>query len=255
MNITHYPNKTDQQGSASALYDTLFPKKTASDKQEPARISLLDKADISEDALLALNKAQFSEKTQSLLKSSGEKIFRTLLDQSSNAATPSNLAARLDNEAGLTSQQKSEIANQISQREFDAFGKYAQQSPPDLKNYYENYINYLDSLSPEERNSERYKGQRELAIPLYEAEAQKQGEEPKDFNKSGSTSTLLDALREHDFNIEEKAQFKARIHNDPNIDSDNLLSLFERAQSVVDNAKNGNAHAFNRLEQIAFNSN
>lgn len=227
-------------------------------QQQASQAQQPDETSISKEALEKLDQSKISEKATELLKNQGEKLFRSLFS-SPTQTFREDLASRLDNETDLTTEQRSELANKISQREHEAFGKYAKQSPPDLEKYYENYVEYLDSLSPEERNSDRYKGQRALAIPLYETEAKNNGNTPKDFDKDDPILTLFEALERNDFNVENKEALRGRFLNSLSISNSNtdeatnnnvlntISREFDQAIDLITKAKEGNKEAYQKL--------
>lgn len=86
--------------------------------------------------------------------------------------------------------------------------KYARQNPPDMKMFYENYIEYLDTLSPQELLSSRYVGQREMAVRDYERLIREEGGTPDDMTSSQNPIfSLFELLKEVDFNIKDEDSF------------------------------------------------
>ncbi len=220
---------------------------------------------ISSEALERLEKTETSEKVNTFLAEKGERIYELAIK--SLKTYPENLQLQLETDTTLSPEDKSELANKRNERELEAFGKYAKQSPPDIKQYYENYIEYLDSLSPEEQQSERYNGQRAIAVSGYERAAREQGEEPRDFSfTQDPILALFDLIVERDFVVEDGDTFLDHYENliSPLLehetkgeafkaDAELALARFDAVHSVIDAARNGDSIAFEELQKLGNN--
>lgn len=215
---------------------------------------------ISNEGIEKLNQAQTEERDQ-FLQQSRSLIFSTVL--SGGREYPENLASRLDRDSSLSTEDRSQIANALNQREFDAFGKYAKRSPPDIESYYENYIRYLDSLSPEEQSSERYSGQREQALLVYRRINSDTGNNDIDLTEpEDPILSLLEILS--DLSSEDNADsrienFLEETREGLNLDDfqtpviRNAISQIELVQTVIEQARNGDTDSYNQLQKLVNN--
>lgn len=241
------------QSSPKTLISTHRAGKTAgaSSSAELSGPTLSDNVNISPKAKQALMDDQLSTKIDDFLASNGESLYATLLGRPD---TPENLATKLD-DPSIPPEERSKLQEQLNQREMNAFFKYAKESPPNMKMYFEKYAEYLDSLSFEERQSSRYKAQRAEIIPLYEGVARDQGFTPKDLTlPEDPTLRLFELIRRENFKIDNIDKFEDRFRS--TLDStnqgaiDNLLSRVRTTQEAIEQSKSGSEAALNRLEDV-----
>lgn len=218
---------------------------------------------ISQEALEALSTNNASSVIDLFLSENGERLYNAAIK--GLKTYPEDLALALDDKS-LSQAEQTENQNALTEREFNAFAKYAKQSPPDFKLYYEKYVEYLDSLSPAEQNSSRYSGQRDEAVRMYERIAKEAGEEPKDLSSiQDPILALFEAIREQDFNIQNKELLRERYEKfiAPLLDNeetpelekelDQVLLRFDAVQSVIDAAKDGDKTAMGALQNLVNN--
>ncbi|MFT2110115.1 hypothetical protein [Marinomonas sp. 2405UD68-3] len=217
---------------------------------------------ISDAAILKYERSQHIEEAKSFISENNRTIYeKTLVDFN---RYPENLASKLDRDSGLSSEERSEAQNQLNQRELEAFGKYAKQSPPDLEAYFEHYIEYLDSLSPEEQASERYQGQRQSTVMAYERAAQENGSKPRDFSfTQDPILSLLESLEEMEFAVGDVDSFHQTyldrlsplFNNSSNrqtLEQEAILAFnhFERTNQTITAALAGNREAFSAIKSL-----
>ena len=132
-----------------------------------------------------------------------------------------------------------------------------------MRLYFEKYVQYLDSLSPEELNTTRYRGQRVQAVAMYERLSNEQGKTPDDL--SGSQNPLLlmlQALEKANFNIRDSEAFilhyKTTVSPLLSQNSDfqlkeNIqlaLEILTTVQQTINAALQGDNQALNELKKI-----
>lgn len=188
--------KTLTSALPSAAVKTEESAKTGS----PATI-----VNLSSEALSALEKDNTSRAVDSFLTNHGKDLYENTFK--SLKQYPEDLATRLSDKS-LSEKEISGINQKMVDREMDSFMKYARQDPPDIKKYYENYIEYLDTLSPEELKSSRYAGQREIVVEDYERIIREEGGTPDNMNSpQNPVLSLFELLKEIDFNIKDSDSF------------------------------------------------
>src|SRR5690606_4722244 len=218
-----------------------------------------DYVHLSQEARDALKAEQGMTATADFVRSKGQQRFEQVLKNT--LEFPENLASKLEDDS-LSSEERGAIQNAITEREFAAFTKYAKQSPPDLKMYYLKYVEYLDSLSPEERQSDRYAGQRASAVTAYENAARSQGEQPEDLTLwQHPNSLLLELIFEKELEVEELADIREKFTQqmDTLVEAnsslrgqyDQMLGYFDAITSVIDASKEPNEEALNQLNKLA----
>ena len=214
---------------------------------------------LSQEARDALKTEQAINATADFVRSKGQQLFEQVLKNTFEF--PENLASKLEDDS-LSPEERGAIQNAITEREFTAFTKYAKQSPPDLKMYYLKYVEYLDSLSPEERQSDRYAGQRASAVTAYENAARSQGEQPEDLTlRQHPNSLLLELIFEKELEVEELADIREKFtqqmdtlvegNNSLRGQYDQMLSYYDAITSVIDASKEPNEEALNQLNKLA----
>lgn len=262
MDIQPFNRSLAQRGSNSNSSENIrniSDDSTSKDRAASIR-SDDDSIFISNEGIEKLNQAQTEERDQ-FLQQSRSLIFSTVL--SGGREYPENLASRLDRDSSLSTEDRSQIANALNQREFDAFGKYAKQSPPDLESYYENYIRYLDSLSPEEQSSERYSGQREQALLVYRRINSDTGNSDIDLTEpEDPILSLLEILSDlsNEDNADSRIEnFLEETREGLNLDDlqtpviQNAISQIELVQTVIEQARNGDTDSYNQLQKLVSN--
>ncbi len=250
----------------SDLENTRSENTTASgpNRSSDSNSSNNDTVIISEEAIAQFNQTKIND-INLFLENNAQNIFKSVLEDSREF--PENLASRLDRDSRISSEERSEITNQLSEREFEAFGKYAKQSPPDLASYYGSYINYLDSLSPEERSSERYSGQRALAVSAYERIVSTNDEDAPDLSEPDDfILTLLEIIENSaddlELRNEQLSEFRNNIDN-TSVESSQVntraeaaleaVSLVELVQSIIEQAQGGDDNSYIQLQKLADN--
>jgi len=243
---TSHPEVNDSSGDTGKLGQSL------------PIVGQTDTISLSEEALAALVR---SDAIDSFLVEEGKNLYGAAIK---NLKTyPEDLAAKLDDKS-LSGEIRTAAANALNERELNAFTKYAKQSPPDMKMYYEKYIEYLDSLSPEEQQSDSYRGQRALVVPLYEHFAREQGEEPADLSLIQDPILILfEMIEANGFNVENAKELRNRYQEQvtPMFDrdsgprfrkeADQALERFDAVQLTLDAARKGNETAFTQLQKLA----
>ena len=221
-----------------------------------------DYVHLSQEARDALKAEQAMTATADFVRSKGQQLFEQVLKNTFEF--PENLASKLEDDS-LSPEERGAIQNAITEREFVAFTKYAKQSPPDLKMYYLKYVEYLDSLSPEERQSDRYAGQRASAVTAYENAARSQGEQPEDLTlRQHPNSLLLELIFEKELEVEELADIREKFTQqmDTLVEGnsslrgqyDQMLGYYDAITSVIDASKEPNEpneEALNQLNKLA----
>ena len=235
--------------------------KTAESDETSATINSA-KADyvyLSQEARDALKAEQAMTATADFVRSKGQQLFEQVFKNT--AEFPDNLASKLEDDS-LSPEERGAIQNAITEREFAAFTKYAKQSPPDLKMYYLKYVEYLDSLSPEERQSNRYAGQRESAVTAYENAARSQREKPEDLSlRRHPNSLLLELIFEKELEVEGLADIREKFtqqmdrlveeNSSLNEQYDLMLTYYDAITSVINASKEPNEEALNQLNKLA----
>lgn len=219
-------------------------------------------ASISSEAL-ALSQA--SEKVDNFIAENGKVVFELTIKGLKES--PESLSAKLDDDSIPTAERR-EISQEVSAREFDAFAKYSKQSPPDFEMFFKKFVEYFDSLSVEDQQSERYKGLRSEAVSAYQRHARENGSEVEDLSFiQDPILSLFDALQRIDFNVDDTEKFRQsfetmisplfdRVDSGDKFkeDSDRALERFDSVQEVIDLAKSGDLTAFEALENLANDS-
>ncbi len=257
--VLHSAYSTDI-GARKALSTTVVTeglKKTEpSSAESPTTI-----VNLSNEALSALEKDNYSRKIDQFLTDHGQDLYEIsikILKQ-----YPEDIASKFSDKS-LSEDELTKMQNALTEREMNAFMKYARQSPPDMKMYFEKYIEYIDTLSPEEQQSDRYRGQREMAVVEYERFAIAQGDEPDDMSSSQDPIlSLFDLLKEIDFNIKDIDSFRksyeekmSPILNREGNDKlkpvvDDALERLNHLNEVINSGRNGDTAALEKLRALA----
>lgn len=248
--------------SADGSRNVTSPVSKGLKKQETTKVeSPTAIVNLSKEAFNALEKDKASRAIDQFLSDHGRELFEVSIK--SLKQYPENLASRF-NDKSLSEKELTTIQNALTEREIITFAKFARETPPDMKMYYEKYVEYLDTLSPEELQSERYAGQRELAVMQYEYFARAQGDEPDDMSFSQNPIlSLFDLLAETDFNIENKDNFiktyeekmTNMLYREGNEKLKPLVgSALERLHQISDviaTGRDGDAIALEKLKSLA----
>lgn len=234
-------------GSYEKKHEASIPKPTAD-------------VHISEEgnAKLALDAAE--KATEQLLLNKGQALYEQAIK--SIKEFPEDLKVIIQ-DRNSTEEQRTIAANALHDREMSAFSKYAKQSPPDLKMYYEKYIEYLDSLSPEEKKAYDYIAQRASSVSAYERHAKAQGNEPEDMSHMQDPILLLfEMLKEENFKIENPNVFRKKFTDvltpildrseDPSVKeiADIALKKFDELQDMIQSSRTGDKQAMVWLEEM-----
>ncbi len=260
--------------STTALYNaystdigggrTLSSVSTLAEGKKPESISNESPTTIvnfSREALNALEKDKSSRAVDQILRDHGKEVYENTIKNLQEY--PENLASRLSDKS-LSEKELTDIQNALTEREMNAFMKYARQDPPDMKMFFEKYVEYLDTLSPEELLSQRYVGQRPVAVRHYEHFAREQGEVPNDLSSAQHPITyLFELLKEVDFKIEDQnnfmKQYEEKVSSMVNREgNENLKSVSDEATgkltnlfSIIQAAREGDKASFESLQSLA----
>lgn len=248
-----YSSDINTRKTVSAVVDEKTPE-TSSNESPTAIVNL------SNEALSALEKYKASGTVDQFLKEHGREVYESTM--SSLKGYPENLASKLSDKS-LSEKELTDIQTALTEREMNAFMKYARQDPPDMKMFFEKYVEYLDTLSPEELLSQRYMGQRAVAEKQYEHFAREQGETPDDLSSAQHPITyLFELLKEADFRIEDKdgflKKYEEKISSILNRkDNEHLKPLSDEAVKKLNNlfglisaAREGDKTSFEELQSM-----
>lgn len=242
---------------SSSLLSSSAPFKSPSIGQ-PVSVDLREKTVIvSLSAAGAAALSPSAKAVDALLTDQGEAIFDNALGGLRQFR--SNLATVLDD--SKASQAEKNAANEAMQaREQLAFGRFAATSTLD---YARAYIEYYDSLSPEEQNSDRYRGTRENMVAVANQASGATGEDVGDLSKSQDPIAMLfEKLKQNAFKLTE-ANLDSFI-DDYRVQVGNLVNADEQAETVsvvidrlrlvqgtVEAARGGDSGALRELNALA----
>lgn len=195
-----------------------------------------------------------------LLARSGGAIFGNALR--SLRPYPENLSAIIENPRS-TREQQIAANDALNAREFLAFGVYTTTSTLDFARA---YIQYYDSLSPEEQNSNRYKGTREEMVGVAKRAAAEEGKPTGDLDKpQDPILILLDDLEELAFRLtDENFGSSIRAYREQLADlfnagryadlADRAVDRLRDIQALIGAARTGDEAAFGHLTTLASDS-
>lgn len=202
-----------------------------------------------------------SKAVDSLLVSSGSAIYTAAI--SSLKTYPPDIALKLDN-PNLSDADRRVLDDKLNAREHAAYFHLAGDTG---LNMMKAYIEYYDSLSPEEQNSARYRGTRENAVTAVNNIEVGNGKPKGDYSMSRDPIlSLFDAIKKSGFNVDDKAvhsmlqNHKAFVSTlnisktDPNGTAAKVSQAsarFNAVQKVVDTARSGDSVAFTHLQELA----
>lgn len=224
---------------------------TKSSERNPAvKVTLTSNATLSPSA----------KAVDDLLNFSGTAIFENAF-KSLKSYLP-NLATVLDDpKATLEAQNAANEAMQA--REQAAFGDAVTTGALE---YARAYIEYYDSLSPEEQNSDRYRGTRENMVGVANRAAADAGKDVGDLSKSQDPiSMLFEKIRQNAFKLNEenteafiedyRQQVGGLISADDQADTiEAAIGRFREVQGTIENARLGDDAAFAQLTALSLGS-
>ena len=217
-----------------------------------------DTVSLSAAAQAVLNGA--SARVDALLGERGDAIFRNAL--SGARAYKDNFAATLE-QPGLDPDVARDTRMKMLEREREAFT--APEHTGDVLTRARAYIEFYDSLSEDEQNSERYRGTRETMQAIVEQESANAGVEAPDLSLSQSPfDALLNALSDGEGGVAQRDsqevidQFRARMEAQIGSEarqreSQDLESRYATLQALIEQARRGDEKAYARLEALSEN--
>ena len=217
-----------------------------------------DTVSLSAAAQAVLNGA--SARVDALLGERGDAIFRNAL--SGARAYKDNFAATLE-QPGLDPDVARDTRMKMLEREREAFT--APEHTGDVLTRARAYIEFYDSLSEDEQNSERYRGTRETMQAIVEQESANAGVEAPDLSLSQSPfDALLNALSDGEGGVAQRDsqevidQFRARMEAQIGSEarqreSQDLESRYATLQALIEQARRGDDKAYARLEALSEN--
>ena len=227
------------------------------DQQGRTRSTPDDSVNLSAAARAVLNGA--SARVDSLLEDFGESIFRNGLE--GGRAHRENLALTLEN-PNTDNDARREARIKLLERERDAFT--APEHTGDLLTRARAYIEFYDSLSPEEQASERYAGTRETMAAIVASESAEQGRTAPDMTAAQTPfDILLKALDEADYETprageEDGLLERFRTESESLVGSaasrqeqKALETRYRSLQDLIERSRKGDEEAFRRLEELA----
>ena len=220
-----------------------------------------DVIDISNEGLAAAAKQKKAEAVDRFLKLKGQDLYENALEGLKTYPEEFSLIA---DDRSLPLDVRTAASKAMVERELEAFAKYGRQSPPDVKKYYEEYIKYLDTLSPTERESSpRYAGQRAIVEVLYRDWSEKEGTEPEDYSRVRDPILILfEEIQAGGFKVDDAESFRARYERiiapmlegenggELRAEADRALERFDALQDVLDAARDGDGAAFEWLKKL-----
>ena len=218
-----------------------------------------DTISLSAAAQAVLNGA--SARVDALMSERGDAIFRNAL--SGARAYKDNYASTLE-QPDLDPDTARDTRMKMLAREREAFT--APEHTGDVLTRARAYIEFFDSLSEEEQNSERYRGTRETMQAIVEQESAKAGVEPPDLSLSQSPfDALLNALSDGEGGIAERDsqtvvdEFRMRMESQIGSEarqreSQDLEGRYVTLQALIEQARRGDEKAYARLEALSQNS-
>jgi len=214
-----------------------------------------------------------------LLNAKGAEIFGAAI---SSLRTPlPDLSTRHEQLLAKTTRTPAEekeataLGNALTEREGKAFGHFAKEAsaaatPQErarlMTQYIKAYTEYYDSLSPEEQNSDRYRGTREGLVAQYASWAAEAKEPAEDLSESRDPILMLfDKIRDAGFKVDDdKArsileEYKKGVASllstqaDPETAAATVNAASDRfasVQAVINKAREGDSTAFGQLAAL-----
>lgn len=227
--------------------------------QNPSAQGASDTVSLSAAAQAVLNGS--SARVDALIADRGDAIFRNAL--ASARAYQDNYASQLE-KPGLDPDTARETRMKMLAREREAFT--APEHTGDVLTRARAYIEFYDSLSEEEQNSERYRGTRETMAAIVEQESVNAGVEAPDLSLSQSPfDTLLNALSDGEGGIAQRDRqevmeaFRARLETQVGSEARQregreLEARYGALQDLIELARRGDETAYARLEALSENA-
>lgn len=224
--------------------------------QNPSAQGASDTVSLSAAARAVLNGS--SARVDALIADRGDAIFRNAL--AGARAYQDNYASQLE-KPGLDPDTARETRMKMLAREREAFT--APEHTGDVLTRARAYIEFYDSLSEEEQNSERYRGTRETMAAIVEQESVNAGVEAPDLSLSQSPfDTLLNALSDGEGGIAQRDRqevmeaFRARLEAQVGSEARQregreLEARYGALQDLIELARRGDETAFARLEALS----
>lgn len=251
---TQAPYLGTQGANATPQDSTRARQDQASDQ---SRHAARDSVNLSAAAQAVLNGGL--DRVNSLLAEQGEAIYRHALIDARQYKE--NLARALESST-LDPDTARETQLKMIERERAAFT--APEHTGDVLTRARAYIEFYDSLSPEEQDSERYRGTRETMAAIVEQESAARGLEAPDLTRSQSPfDILLDALSETGFTADDReseanALERFRTQSDQNVGSEayqaerrDLQTRLTALNDLIERSRKGDEAAFRQLESLA----
>lgn len=227
--------------------------------QNPSAQGASDTVSLSAAARAVLNGS--SARVDALIADRGDAIFRNAL--AGARAYQDNYASQLE-KPGLDPDTARETRMKMLAREREAFT--APEHTGDVLTRARAYIEFYDSLSEEEQNSERYRGTRETMAAIVEQESVNAGVEAPDLSLSQSPfDTLLNALSDGEGGIAQRDRqevmeaFRARLETQVGSEARQregreLEARYGALQDLIELARRGDETAYARLEALSENA-
>lgn len=227
--------------------------------QKPSAQGASDTVSLSAAARAVLNGS--SARVDALIADRGDAIFRNAL--AGARAYQDNYASQLE-KPGLDPDTARETRMKMLAREREAFT--APEHTGDVLTRARAYIEFYDSLSEEEQNSERYRGTRETMAAIVEQESVNAGVEAPDLSLSQSPfDTLLNALSDGEGGIAQRDRqevmeaFRARLETQVGSEARQregreLEARYGALQDLIELARRGDETAYARLEALSENA-
>ncbi|WP_440959104.1 hypothetical protein ACFELO_03065 [Oceanicaulis sp. LC35] len=245
-------------GANAATQGETAKARSGASNQNPASKSASDTVSLSAAARAVLNGS--SARVDALMAERGDAIFRNAL--AGARAYQDNYASVLE-KPDLDADTARETRMKMLAREREAFT--SPEHTGDVLTRARAYIEFFDSLSEEEQNSERYRGTRETMAAIVEQESVNAGVEAPDLSLSQSPfDALLNALSDGEGGIAQRNsqdvvdEFRARLETQVGSEARQregreLENRYIAVQDLVERARRGDEAAYARLEALSEN--
>ena len=243
-------------GANAATPGETAKARTDTSGQNPSPQGASDTVSLSAAARAVLNGS--SARVDALIADRGDAIFRNAL--AGARAYQDNYASQLE-KPGLDPDTARETRMKMLAREREAFT--APEHTGDVLTRARAYIEFYDSLSEEEQNSERYRGTRETMAAIVEQESVNAGVEAPDLSLSQSPfDTLLNALSDGEGGMAQRDRqevmeaFRARLETQVGSEARQregreLEARYGALQDLIELARRGDETAYARLEALS----
>ncbi len=246
----------DPNGATAATQSETTKPRSGGSNPDAAPKTASDTVSLSAAARAVLNGS--SARVDALMADRGDAIFRNAL--SGARAYQDNYASVLE-KPGLDADTARETRMKMLAREREAFT--APEHTGDVLTRARAYIEFYDSLSEEEQNSERYRGTRETMAAIVEQESVNAGVEAPDLSLSQSPfDTLLNALSDGEGGIAQRDrqevvdEVRARLESQVGSEARQregreLENRYGALQDLIERARRGDETAYARLEALS----